>query len=238
MGKETSIADEKQSAQEARHVERLERITKRDTSVEEMSRPPELQAYQRKDRTQRVSREKRATPRDAWSLALASVDEMSSPPELQGNDSQANDSKEALDRCLSVNPPDGKQGAREARRSDRKDRIAKRAPGELDESKGGSNVNEEADTPGAFAFNRDKSDRKDDEHAEDETEDKKLDLVVAAEISPDNADIEAQLDEKLRFIKKQLLEDLLLHVPTAEVVEEEKPPRPRRCFWIHRESGW
>jgi hypothetical protein len=218
--------------------------------------------------------------RDAWSLALTSVDEMSSPPELQG-DSQTNDSE----RSLSVNAPDEKQDAREARRSNRKARITnrvsaevdglngnepekpgaftvvpdgslsvkaldgkqdakegkrsvwkegnsttKRVSGEPDESKEGSNGNE-AETPGAVGvvgFNRDKSDSS--------SEDNSLDLVVAAEISPDNGDLEAQFDEKLNRqagqIKKQLMDDLLLHVTAAEVVEEAKPPGPRRCVWI------
>jgi hypothetical protein len=108
MGKETST-DEKQSAREARHSERLERITKRDADNSQTnddskdvpdgslsvnaadaplsafaSRPPELQANQQKQREEREGRGKRASPRDAWSLALASADEMHHPHELQG----------------------------------------------------------------------------------------------------------------------------------------------------------
>jgi hypothetical protein len=59
--------------------------------------------------------------------------------------------------------------------------------------------------------------------------------VVAAEISPDDGDLEAQFDEKLNKkagkIKQQLLDDLLLHVSTAEVVQEEQPAM-RKCVWI------
>jgi hypothetical protein len=59
-------------------------------SAEEMSPPPEFQ------RNQRKGRGKRATPRDAWSLALASAsaEEMSHPPELQGTQRQERERRE------------------------------------------------------------------------------------------------------------------------------------------------
>jgi hypothetical protein len=71
--------------------------------------------------------------------------------------------------------------------------ITKRALGELDESNEGSNSNE-ADKPGAFVVIRDKSDRNDDKQDEEVTKDDNPTLVVAAEISPDTADLEAQFD--------------------------------------------
>jgi hypothetical protein len=71
--------------------------------------------------------------------------------------------------------------------------ITKRALGELDESNEGSNSNE-ADKPGAFVVIRDKSDRNDDKQDEEVTKDDSPTLVVAAEISPDTADLEAQFD--------------------------------------------
>jgi hypothetical protein len=190
-----------------------------------------------------ISKDEKQSARQARHNAL---DAMRSERMERITKRDSDNSKDVPDGSLEVKAPDGKQDTKggrdaldekkDARRSDRKERITKRVPGELDESKEGSNVNEEADTPGAFAFNRDESDRQDDEEAEDSTEDDNLDLVVAAEISPDNADLEAQFDEKLNRqageIKKQLLDDLLLRVSAAEVVEEAKPPSPRRCVWI------
>jgi hypothetical protein len=80
-------------------------------------------------------------------------------------------------------------------------------------------------------------DRNDDEQAEDVNEDDNPNLVVAAEISPDTADLEAEVEKLKREaieIKKQLLQELLQGVTAAEVVEErkEQPPSRRRCVWI------
>jgi hypothetical protein len=96
MGKETSTG-ERQNAREARRIERLERITKRDF------------------------------------------------------DSQTKKLKDVPDGSLSVNAPEAKQGAKEARRSHRQGRVINRVPDELDESNEDSNGNA-AVTPAAFAF--------------------------------------------------------------------------------------
>jgi hypothetical protein len=75
---------------------------------------------------------------------------------IDADNSQTNDdSKVVPDGSLLVNAPDEKQGAKEARRADRKERITKRAPGELDSTKVVTDSEEEKQAVTEIAEGRD-----------------------------------------------------------------------------------
>jgi hypothetical protein len=141
----------------------------------------------------------------------------------------------APDKMNSINSADTKQSVK-ARRADRRERIASRTDGNEAEKPGAVDVGPGASSSRA-SDNKQNAKGSRTEDVNNAYEDKP-DLVIAAEISPDNADLEAQFDEKLarqaNEIKNALKHELLQGVNATEVVVEskEEPPIMRRCVWV------